>query len=1516
MDIWGLELMRYKLLFFIVLLMFVVLTGILLYKSSGLLSNIEDQLVNYLEDNYQIVIEVGETSFWPINQMILKNAKISSTKSKFSISVPELSIYYDFFAFLSTARNPGNAIDFISFNKPVIKIIGTEKKTDSDKSSDLDEATIRDSIFEVLNGLYATAPFQIKVDDGDLIYTNSNNNIQLKRLNLLFKVISEDESRLQLDTAAYTDKLIRDKYGINLLSFENLKLVMSLSGDSWQGNLETDYIEIPKLSEHIEKNEDTIVNYSDVKGLIKSKIFFSGEGLTLAEYNGVFSVKNGQGEFNIQNSPGEIPVNPIYSLKDQKLSFRDFNGQIQYDSSNDMIFAEEIEFELNQNLFRLNGRLEVLPNDQLDVFAHLRTNQLDLTKFDFLPENLDIEGLMVMDYTVEGLLSNLNMNLDLSLLDGEVNNLKIENMVSSLRYYQGNTYLDQLNFVLNETNQFTMNGVLKNDKEYSFDLEGRDLDIGLLNQFDYFSESFGDKYSDIRGLVNLTANVTGKNLKMENLNAAGQIEIVEPAIYLSNIDKEETGIEGELTNVKEEGKFIKKEVKLSRISSEFYLSEEKLFLHQGMVTSDLGELAISGEIGFNDQDVNLKIDSDYLNIGELLAYFGNEKLNRVAINDITGELSLDGNIQGKMNSPLFTAKIFSNEGSLNGYRYNDFTANLNYYNRELAINNLNLNYQQAVIRGQALLDLRSDQPTLNGDLTTDGSSYELISAVLKQENITEKSLPFYGNVDLMLSFEGSFANPTIALQARSTDTNIMFNNNQISIDLLELDMDGGTEGFYIDELSLTKGEASIKADGIVSQKLLDLRYQVDNLSFQYILEEINNTQVDGLMELTGSISGTLESPLVNGEIIVNNMEYNQNSIGSLNGDLLYFGEQLKLDGLSWKNEQGEYIIDGEIDNILLQPNLNLALSTEKGYLQDFAFFNEEIEGYALYNYNFRGEALVKGPINDIYTGLDFKMINSDNPSDTIQIVGGIGQQIDLSIQGNGVTIDKFLSNYTDTSIVGEVEFNGEISGKFDTFELLLDTKMSNVVLGEVFVKDIQGKIEIKEGNIVTFDQEILFSSNSSSNIRGSLPFKEGLDGLNLSLNLKRFPLQLLSVYSKLWTDISGIISGNIELSGGLNNPTLAGELNINNTGFDLGLADKFSNITGDAILNGQQIMLKSISGRHGEGDFLITGLLKPFDENENIDLVLQGKDLPFDYGSFKGQFDPDLTITGSFKEPFIKAELLTHNLDVRMPFEWPGSTTAGSNLKFDLTLLPGKDVYLLNKNINILVQDGSLNISNLDNQVVFSGELTSRQGVFDFYNNRFIMEEGTALFERSFDENNAYIPTVDVSAWTNIGGTKVEVMLTGKANQMVTTFNSSPPLSQDEILTLLTSRGGLGDFTAGDIGDAVQSELYRMLYSQLQLDFVQNIQDKIKNIFALDRLEVDTYNLGWNDQLSIYIGKYLNQHLYLEYTDVIVTGNDDLLSDNQGELSLQYILNDNITIESSWQGEDNYSISLETNFKF
>lgn len=1508
--------MKYKSLLLVALLMFVVLTGLFFYKARGIFYNIEDNILQYLENQYQINIEVKDTSFWPINQIILKDVKMGSQENDFFISAPEITIYYNFLKIIYSTTNPSEFIDLITLDRPFLEIRGKGKNL---SPSNIELSNTDEMLNKWSNTIFSTSPFQIKVEDGVLSYIDEENRISLDSLNFLLKVIDKEESQIKLETGVNIENIKWNQEEFKNLKLNDLQITLSLTNDNWQGILETDYIDIKKFNDYLTIFSENIpLNISNLDGRIKPVIVLEGNKLSINNYNASLSLENIKGELCASNKGDLLSINQegleeFEYIKNELIGdsylenglfiLQDVRGDINFDSKENTINIEEIGFILNGNLFKLSARLDT-NTENPEIYGHLRSNDLDLMKFDLLPEDLILEGSMAVDFLVEGLLSNLNMNIDLSLAEGSINDNKLENLVGKVRYYQGNAYLDQLNFILGDTGQISMNGIYNNER-YSFNIKGHDIDIELLNKIGLNGIENSERLATVEmtGGLNLAANITGKELNLDNLNVSGMLEFIEPSIYLSGTgsDNLDPGSRCKFTNIK----------------SDFYISKERLSLQQGKLISDWGEIVLSGEIGIIDKDIELRIDSDAVNSAALsnaIAMGLNLDMNNV---NLTGDLQLDGLIKGNIISPQVEIAVFSKEGSYNGIRYDNLSAKLDYFNKDLSIEDLSFNYRDTHIYGDGLIEISSEEPQIQGYVSSDNFNYKHIFGLFDiYEGI--EGLPLEGNMVLTLSLTGPIAQPEIFISAKSNDTVLVLNNKEIAIDELGFDLVKQGDGFLLKEMVLTEGKAKLMAEGLISGEFLNLEYNLDSFSTHYLFDiESPVSELDGIANISGRISGSLKAPFIRTYINIQDLNYKETLLGSINGNIYYSGGLLDIDSLSWKNQEQEYIIDGEIRNLLLEPYIDISLSTERGQITDLAFLglSEELETLFLENYYFTGQAQVRGQLDNIHTDLDFHLINNNNPEENVKLLGNIDKELSLFIEGKGIALDKFMNNYTNTSIAGELYFDGEMTGKIDSFDLFLNTRINNVLLEDFAIENIEGSVEVRDGSVLDLKQVMIISENSRLNFNASYPFMEGIDDLSLNLKMERFPLELISLYSPSIPPIFGILSGEIDLIGGFREPVLAGKLKLNEGKLDLDFPGKFSDLNGDITLSGQNINLNGLKGRYGDGPIRLQGQIRPFAGDNNFDIDIKGEDLLFDYGCIKGKFDGDGKLAGLFEEPYIEAELQAHDLSVGLPFEWPKSE-GKSNWRYNLNIHPGTEVYLKNENIDVLIQEGSLNIHNLNGQLDISGELNSTQGIFDYYNNKFFLEDGSASFGRTFVETDRYIPEVNVNAWTNVRGTRIEVQLNGRANNMVATFISLPSLSQEEILNLLTSKGGLGEFTAGNFGDVIVSEFYRWLHNQIQLDFVTEIQETFKNIFELDRFELDTYNIGWNNQVSVYLGKNLNKRLYLEYTNIVGPENTDLLYNNEAELSLQYLLDKNIILEGSWLGDEDYSLGIETNIPF
>jgi translocation and assembly module TamB len=226
------------------------------------------------------------------------------------------------------------------------------------------------------------------------------------------------------------------------------------------------------------------------------------------------------------------------------------------------------------------------------------------------------------------------------------------------------------------------------------------------------------------------------------------------------------------------------------------------------------------------------------------------------------------------------------------------------------------------------------------------------------------------------------------------------------------------------------------------------------------------------------------------------------------------------------------------------------------------------------------------------------------------------------------------------------------------------------------------------------------------------------------------------------------------------------------------------------------------------------------------------------------------------------------------------------------------------------VEGGSLDLNLIDGELTFLGRLSSNQGSLDYYNNKFIINNVNATFDR-FSEN---IPNIHLVGSTVTSGTRIFIYVDGPANNLNISFGSQPELPEDRIIALLTRRGGLSGFTSDD-GDLrptslVESELFRYVGEQVQLNFIQQIERSFANIFELDRFELDTYSLAGDREITLYLGKNLSEQVYLQYRATFSPEITD------SEITLEYDINKYLNFEGGWYGEGDYRFLLETNIEF
>lgn len=1516
--LWGPGFMKYRIVFIIALLMLVILTGLLLIKSAEMLpgiisiqsfdifTDLDKKLINYLEKTYQVELKAEEVVVWPVNQIMLKKVQITAETGDFSIYVPEMKAYYNLLQYLTGGKPLISVVNQIKLVNPVIELNDdiTSTKDDSGKISgyDLDRLT---------NELFKTAPFQIIVEDGSLLYKNKKNKNRLKNINLTFKVLNKKECRLALKTDALLNDVNWNELMMKKPEINDIELVMVYTGEDWQGVVETGFFQIPEINGldrlSLSDRQKMPFTIADLDGRLKSKIYFSGSGLSLDVYQVAITLSGIDGRFKDMDNLNYI-IDSRVDNNHPLAGFKILDGNIYFDSRDKMINGSDLEFKVADSYYRFNGNLQLAPGNTPKIYGHLNSNNLNLEDFDFLsvvPPELKASGDMALELTLEGTLSEVDLALDLTIPEGNLNKYQFKNLRSSLRYHGNNIYLDKLDFELADGNLFKVSGIYNYlTQNYNFQLNTDSIAVGVLKDlyFDFIDvnkpdnkKGFIEKLTNFKGDIKFNSSVTGKGFQLENIKAAGELQI-----------------NGLLTNNNRH---------FNQLKTRFYLADKRLLLENGILVADWGEINFSGETGISEKEtLDIQLTGQKLDIGDIKTTFLSETfvktppagdmdqsglLSRNILNNISGKAGFEAHISGNTTSPVLTGSINVNNAHLADYNFDDLSAKLNYRNGVISLDQLDMVYRETSIKGEGKLEFLEDNTLIDFNFLTSDVVYDIANQILLEHNVIKTPLPLKGSVEANLNIKGDINKPRLKGYLSSLNTTLEVENKDIVFDYCELTFEKSKQGIQINDFKVNRGDAFLFASGNYLDDKLDINFNLTD----YPLAEIYPDRLEGKVQLKGRLIGSSMKPEINSQVIAREVKYLQQDIGKLEGNISFDTEVMKVDSLAWFSGNNKYTINGEIKNIFTDPLLALQMETTTGSIKDFMFpgFNTDFKQFSIpEDYYFEGLVTASGELSNILGELDLTFYSKDNKAMKVSVIGKAGKQIEFDLQGENVEIKNLIKTYKDGEISGLLDFSGSLTGSIGEIEAKLTTAIKKAQVGEFPIESINGKLELISGKKIHLNQKMLLGSNCNLNVRGQLPLSAGFSNINLQVDMQDFPLSLLSAYYPGLPVMDGKLSGNIAFAGSPEKPDLSGNATLRDGKIDFNLPDVFKELNGELDLSGNEIEVTAINGKYGDGDVILKGLIKPFSE-ENWDLHLTGKQCPFNYGSFTGRFDPDLKISGTFYAPSLKADLYTYNLTIGLPVEWPASSEEKVEYPdFDITIYPGEDVYLSNQNIKVMIQEGSLNITAQDNQIEFEGILDSEQGTFDYYNNKFIVEEARAVFERY----SGYIPKLDVKAWTNISGTRVEVQINGKADNMITVFRSSPPLSEKEILALLTSKGGIGEFVSGNWENIFAREIFRILHSKLQLDFVDELQTSFKDIFKLDRFEVDTYNLGWDNQIAIYIGKYFSEKLYLEYTSVMTPEERD------GELSLRYYFTDNLLFKGSWRGDEDYSLSIETNLKF
>lgn len=783
-----------------------------------------------------------------------------------------------------------------------------------------------------------------------------------------------------------------------------------------------------------------------------------------------------------------------------------------------------------------------------------------------------------------------------------------------------------------------------------------------------------------------------------------------------------------------------------------------------------------------------------------------------------------------------------------------------------------------------------------------------------------------GGLELAGKLSGNMTSPLFHGEIKMKDAvleGVRIDRFSSGIDLTDKDLS------FLNAMVKT-GVSSYKFQGRIAWKddtknpHIDLRVRIINGSPSEIArifhKEIQiNTPVTGKMSIKGDIKELNLLAILSikrGEIFGQSIDSGKadlaiNNSGVTISNIILAREKSIFKGTGWIGFNGGFKSTIKSNNLELQdldmitsriPNLKGKVSFE---LSGNGTFSKPIllGGISVNKLSYSGYDIGDARI-DVWTAtnsLDIKAYVSDR----LTASGKIGLKDSLPITADikltempvGIFLDLFhpdLPSKVSITTSGKVSINGNLT---DPKSIHADIRLPNLTMdisGYQMRNENDISVELK-GEEIKVVSLMFRGDDTSLTIKGGLKTQNNLDifiegeadlGLlklfTRDISLSKGKTVFALTISDKWRDPK--IRGNLKVLSGIVRSEIVSTQSINITAMNL-------------LFNEHQILIEKFEGLAGNGNMHGSGKIDIKNMSvSSVEIILEFKDVRHALISdFHSVIDGTLIfqannrlrrLTGDIN---IKKGKYEKRVDInRWLIEVRKITSAQRPAKVsnDISLnihFYGKDNIWINNNITKVPLELDLYLKGSVNRPVLLGRIEANDGSVFFRGNEFKVISGTV----DFLDLNATKPQFDIKINTKVRTYKIDTNLAGTLDRFDLRLSSNPPLSETDILALLTVGRTSAEFTQTqkDIGKEAAASL-------LVEEF---IEEKVQDLTGIDRFQVDPYYSGVKSSSGprFTVGKkLLDDRMYVIYASTLDPSVEELIQ-------IEYKLAKNISLIGS-----------------
>lgn len=792
----------------------------------------------------------------------------------------------------------------------------------------------------------------------------------------------------------------------------------------------------------------------------------------------------------------------------------------------------------------------------------------------------------------------------------------------------------------------------------------------------------------------------------------------------------------------------------------------------------------------------------------------------------------------------------------------------------------------------------------------DSISYNLYLNLEKFE-FPEKHVGFSG--DVSLTGKGPFGRFDARLR------NVAFKDN--SFRQLNLLARYEKQTLFIDFGEIIDPDLSLNFRGVVSRDTLNLYFSGNGYNLASYLKKPFST---GFFKIAGNFSQGEKTKQLHLGGILKDVTFKNINVPYLEAELDFLNENTRILAVAERISIGNLQVDSLVSRMKLSSyhmgnyefdafSSNIELTAEgKFYLDSSGVYisNEKlihringVEDRTLAPIFLTwsgGKLNIQADSLHIFKGT-LKNLNFELKSDTV--TGKVSMEgVDISL----LPVNKMLDQGI---LTGNFELNGTLSNPGFSFK----GSLSNTIFKNLEIDTIRSEIIYSGGKILS-PITVIKGDRFSIYADFVVPANFSLRPFGFKIKTREpihGELVLDRIDATVVTDIleggvypeTGYMQGNLILLGNLDHPELSGKIELKTTNtFIEAFGNEYREIYIQLKFEKEKVEISQIridapeGFAEGRGVVELTGLKPSY-----LSVLLNLSKFPFARGDiFEGIFNGFLSIQGKLPDDItISGDLFMDEGYVYLSFGKSGGSgkMRPNPLKINLRVSADRRIFLINELADMEFSADLTIVKEDPVTVLISGKLDVIKGTFLYLDRIFIIQEGSIVFNNEPEIN----PTLNLLGETVVNDTIfIELHVTGNVRAPEIQLTSSPPLSEEDIISLLSFGKLLSEvpLTIRDIS----------LMKTRALNLAEGlISRELQKRLRINELELRTGLAGENPRFTV--GLYLSPRVYFRYAHSFEALEKDIYQ-------VKYFLKRNFAIYGERDKEGEISIGIEARYRF